>query len=137
MLFEVKKSSNKQFKSPLERWERILGLADIRDLSVGLLQLSGTVIGYVGVCGAVRCSLRNEETCNVEQASWLHGLRVTMAVPANYKTIAMNCARVLWVLPSPKCADIFMIPMNVCFPLRFYLGVRYVNKKKINRRGVL
>ena len=70
-----------------------------------------------------RCSLRNEETCNVEQASWLHGLRVTMAVPANYKTIAMNCARVLWVLPSPKCADIFMIPMNVCFPLRFYLGV--------------
>ena len=105
-----------------KRWERILGLADIRDLSVGLLQLSGTVIGYVGVCGAVRCSLRNEETCNVEQASWLHGLRVTMAVPANYKTIAMNCARVLWVLPSPKCADIFMIPMNVCFPLRFYLG---------------
>lgn len=106
-----------------KRWERILGLADIRDLSVGLLQLSGTVIGYVGVCGAVRCSLRNEETCNVEQASWLHGLRVTMAVPANYKTIAMNCARVLWVLPSPKCADIFMIPMNVWFPLRFYLGV--------------
>lgn len=45
-----------------KRWERILGLADIRDLSVGLLQLSGTVIGYVGVCGAVRCSLRNEET---------------------------------------------------------------------------
>ena len=71
-----------------KRWERILGLADIRDLSVGLLQLSGTVIGHVGVCGAVRCSLRNEETCNVEQASWLHGLRVTMAVPANYKTIA-------------------------------------------------
>ena len=106
-----------------KRWEWILGLADIRDLSVGLLQLSGTVIGYVGVCGAVRCSLRNEETCNVEQASWLHGLRVTMAVPANYKTIAMNCARVLWVQPSPKCADIFMIPMNVCFPLRFYLGV--------------
>jgi len=100
-----------------KRWERILGLADIRDLSVGLLQLSGTVIGYVGVCGAVRCSLRNEETCNVEQASWLHGLRVTMAVPANYKTIAMNSARVLWVLPSPKCADIFMIPTNVCFPL--------------------
>lgn len=100
-----------------KRWERILGLADIRDLGVGLLQLSGTVIGHVGVCGAVRCSLRNEETCNVEQAPWLHGLRVTIAVPANYKTIAMNCARVPWVLPSPKCADIFMIPMNVCFPL--------------------
>ena len=63
-----------------KRWERILGLADIRDLSVGLLQLSGTVIGHVGVCGAVRCSLRNEETCNVEQAPWLHGLRVIAPV---------------------------------------------------------
>lgn len=66
---------------------------DIRALSAGKLQLTGTVIGYVSTCGAVRCSLRNVEIHHEEQAPWLHCFRAVMAVPANFKNRDELCAR--------------------------------------------